>query len=136
MYGADPEKKPDHAWKIVRELKVGNSGSLFVKTHPKSPWVWMDSPLAGKEDETRQVCVYSKKEAKIEKCWQAFDRGRATHFEYNKDGTEVWLSGWDKKGAIIIYDDKTLKEVKRIEEDWLVTPTGKFNVYNTANDVY
>ncbi len=136
VYGADPEKKPDHAWKIVRELKVGNSGSLFVKTHPKSPWVWMDSPLAGKEDETRQVCVYSKKAAKIEKCWQAFDRGRATHFEYNKDGTEVWLSGWDKKGAIIIYDDKTLKEVKRIEEDWLVTPTGKFNVYNTANDVY
>ncbi len=24
----------------------------------------------------------------------------------------------------------------RRERDWLVTPTGKFNVYNTAHDVY
>ncbi len=135
IYGADPAKK-EHAWKVVRELKVGGPGSLFVKTHPKSPWVWMDSPLANKEEETRQICVYSKKEAKIEKCWTPMDRGRSVHFEYNKDGTEVWLSGWDKKGAIIIYSDKDLKEIKRIEEDWVVTPTGKFNVYNTAHDVY
>jgi len=30
-----------------------------------------------------------------------------------------------------------LKDInKRREHDWLVTPTGKFNAYNTANDVY
>ncbi|MBK7579002.1 MAG: c-type cytochrome [Myxococcales bacterium] len=136
IYGADPVKHPEHAWKVVREVKVGGPGSLFVKTHPKSPWVWMDSPLANKEEETRQICVYSKKEGKIEKCWTPMERGRSVHFEYNKDGTEVWLSGWDKKGALIIYNDKDLKEIKRIEEDWLVTPTGKFNLYNTAHDVY
>ena len=136
VYGTDPAKKPEHAWKPVRELKVGGPGSLFVKTHPKSQWVWMDSPLANKAEETRQICVYSKKDAKIEKCWTPFDRGRVVHFEFNKDGSEVWVSGWDKKGAMIIYNDKDLKEVKRIEEDWLVTPTGKFNVYNTAHDVY
>jgi len=136
VYGADPAKKPENAWKVVRELKVGGPGSLFVKTHAKSPWVWMDSPLANNAEETRQLCVYSKKEGKIEKCWTPFDRGRTVHFEYNKDGTEVWVSGWDKKGAIIIYDDKELKEIKRIEEDWVVTPTGKFNVFNTAHDVY
>ncbi len=78
----------------------------------------------------------AKKDAKIEKCWTPMDRGRSVHFEYNKDGTEVWLSGWDKKGVIIIYSDKDLKEIKRIEEEWVVTPTGKFNVYNTAHDVY
>jgi nitrite reductase (NO-forming)/hydroxylamine reductase len=136
VYGADPAKNPDKAWKIVRELKVGGPGSLFVKTHPKSRWVWMDSPLSNKAEETRQICVYSKKDAKIEKCWTPFDRGRAVHFEFNKDGSEVWVSGWDKKGAMIIYSDKELKEVKRIEDDWMQTPTGKFNVYNTAHDVY
>ena len=35
-----------------------------------------------------------------------------------------------------MYDDRTLTEVRRIRGEWLVTPTGKFNVYNTAHDVY
>ncbi|MBI4445051.1 MAG: hypothetical protein HY645_04005, partial [Acidobacteria bacterium] len=42
----------------------------------------------------------------------------------------------DKKGEVIVYDDKTLEEKTRITGDWVVTPTGKFNVYNTAHDVY
>jgi nitrite reductase (NO-forming)/hydroxylamine reductase len=58
------------------------------------------------------------------------------HFEYNKEGTEVWVSGWDRKGQLVVYDDKTLDEVARLSGDWLVTPTGKFNVFNTAEDVY
>ena len=58
------------------------------------------------------------------------------HFEYNKAGDEVWTSVWDKEGELIIYDDKTLKEKARIKADWLVTPTGKWNVYNTVHDVY
>ena len=46
------------------------------------------------------------------------------------------MSVWDKAGELIVYDDKTLEEKSRIKEDWLVTPTGKFNVYNTAHDIY
>jgi hypothetical protein len=30
----------------------------------------------------------------------------------------------------------TLTEKLRIAEPWLITPTGKFNVFNTANDIY
>ena len=58
------------------------------------------------------------------------------HFEYNRAGTEVWVSVWDADGEIVIYDDATLEEKRRIREDWLRTPTGKFNVYNTAEDIY
>ncbi len=29
-----------------------------------------------------------------------------------------------------------LKEKKRLKGDWLVTPTGKWNVYNTVHDIY
>ena len=58
------------------------------------------------------------------------------HFEYNRAGTQVWVSVWDRAGEIVVYDDRTLAEVRRIRADWLVTPTGKFNVYNTAHDVY
>ncbi|MBI3049761.1 MAG: c-type cytochrome [Acidobacteria bacterium] len=136
IYGADPVGKPQHAWKVVRELPLTEPGGLFIKTHPKSPWVWLDSPLSNDPNGTRQICIYSKKEAKIDRCFTASERGRAVHFEYNKAGTEVWVSVWDKEGELIVYDDKTLKEKTRIKGDWLVTPTGKFNVFNTAGDVY
>ena len=78
----------------------------------------------------------SKAEAKVHKCWQPVDFGRTVHFEYNKEGTEVWVSAWDRKGQLLVYNDDTLEEIERITGDWLVTPTGKFNVYNTAADVY
>ena len=54
-------------------------------------------------------------------------------------GHRVWVSVWgDAKpgevGEIVVYDDATLEEIARIED--LITPTGKFNVYNTVNDMY
>jgi nitrite reductase (NO-forming)/hydroxylamine reductase len=136
VYGADPEGRPEHAWKVVRSVELPTAGSLFLKTHPESDWVWMDFPLSADENLTRQVCVYSKAEAKVHKCWQPTDRGRTVHFEYNRAGDEVWVSGWDRNGSLVIFDDETLEEIHRIEGEWLVTPTGKFNVYNTAHDVY
>lgn len=136
IYGTDPEGHPEHAWKVVRKVDLPSTGGLFLKTHPNSQWVWFDSPLSADEDLTRQICVYSKAEAKVHKCWQPTDYGRAVHFEYNREGTEVWVSGWDRKGQLVVYDDATLDEVARISGDWLVTPTGKFNVHNTARDVY
>ena len=36
----------------------------------------------------------------------------------------------------MIYDDKTMTEKARIKDERLVTPTGKFNVYNTRHDIY
>lgn len=136
VYGADPENHPEHAWKVVREIELPSSGSLFLKTHPNSKWVWTDSPLSAKEEQTRQVCVYSKAEAKVVKCWEPTDRGRAVHFEYDRHGKELWVSGWDRNGELIVYNDETLEEIARIGGDWLVTPTGKFNVYNSARDIY
>ena len=59
--------------------------------------------------------------------------------EFNKQGTEVWFSVWnaqDQQSAIVIVDDKTLELKHVIKGDQIVTPTGKFNVYNTRNDVY
>jgi nitrite reductase (NO-forming)/hydroxylamine reductase len=38
--------------------------------------------------------------------------------------------------AIVVVDDKTLKLKAVIKDPRLITPTGKFNVYNTQHDVY
>ncbi len=140
LIGTDPEEYPEYAWKVVRRIELPSSGSLFIKTHPDSPWVWVDFPLSKNETMQRSVCVVSKEEASIYRCWQVADYGRAVHIEYSMDGREVWVSVWGRmneegrEGEIVVYDDRTLQEKTRIKG--LVTPTGKFNVYNTAMDVY
>ncbi|MBV6393701.1 MAG: hypothetical protein KPEEDBHJ_02943 [Anaerolineales bacterium] len=139
--GADPEGNPDSAWKVVRNIELPGAGSLFVKTHPNSKWVWVDFVLNSDEKLQRTVCVIAKDNpTEVHKCWEVADYGRAVHFEYNMDGTEVWVSVWGtadqpgKTGEIVVYNDETLEEITRIKD--LITPTGKFNVYNTVHDIY
>jgi len=73
--------------------------------------------------------------------WARIEGGaqRVVHPEYNRAGDEVWFSVWngkDQQSAIVVVDDpsRSLKYV--IKDDRLITPTGKFNVFNTQNDVY
>lgn len=69
----------------------------------------------------------------------AADTTRVVQPEFNKDDNEVWFSVWaaqDEPSAIVVVDDKTLKLKKVIKDKRLITPTGKFNVYNTQHDVY
>jgi nitrite reductase (NO-forming)/hydroxylamine reductase len=139
--GTDPDGHPDSAWKAVRSTPLPGSGSLFIKTHPNSQWVWVDMPLNSDPALSRTICVIAKDDpSEIYKCWEIGTYGRAVHFEYNQDGTEVWVSLWGdaskpgETGEIVIYDDATLEEKARIPD--LVTPTGKFNVFNTMNDIY
>jgi nitrite reductase (NO-forming)/hydroxylamine reductase len=136
--GVDPEKYPQYAWKVVREIKTKSPGNLFVKSHPNSNHLWFDMPLSSKQEDgtfvNGQVGVVDIKTGKIIKYIQVSPK-RVVHFEYDKDGQEVWISGW-LENKIYVYDDKTLKLKKVIEGDWLKTPTGKFNVYNTSKDIY
>lgn len=136
VYGSDPKGHPDHAWQVVREQETAGPG-LFLKTHPKSRYVWTDATLSKEEGMNQQICVFRKDDFDAgPQCWQAADHGKIVHFEFNKAGNEVWTAVWDKKGELIVYDADTLKEKTRITGDWLVTPTGKWNVYNTVHDVY
>ena len=139
--GTDPEGHPDSAWEAVRVTPLPGSGSLFNKTHPNSQWVWTDMVLNSDPVLSRTICVIAKADpSKVHKCWEVADYGRAVHIEYNKAGTEVWVSVWGtadvpgQTGEIVVYNDATLEEVTRIKD--LITPTGKFNVYNTVNDIY
>jgi nitrite reductase (NO-forming)/hydroxylamine reductase len=71
VYGTDPENRPEHAWQVVREVPLQGTGSLFIKTHPNSAWLWMDMPLNNDPEGARQVCVYSKESGEVERCWRA-----------------------------------------------------------------
>ena len=124
----------------MRSVALLGGGSLFIKTHPRSAWIWADHALNSDPAIQRSLCVVSKKDPEAKpKCWEAATDGRAVHLEYNKAGDEVWVSIWnrkDKQSEVVVYDDRTLKEKARLRDPRLVTPTGKFNVYNTVRDIY
>lgn len=51
----------------------------------------------------------------------------AAHVEFTRDGRYALASVWDMDGALVIYDARTLEEVKRLP---MKKPSGKYNVYN------
>ena len=147
LIGTDPASHKDSAWKVVRTLKGQGGGSLFIKTHPKSGNLWVDTPLNPDPKISQSVAVWDIKN--LDKPyevipiaeWAGLGEGakRVVQPEYNKAGDEVWFSVWSAKNqesAIVVVDDKTRKLKTVIKDPKLITPTGKFNVYNTQHDVY
>ena len=134
VYGADPAASPSTAWSVVRNIALPSAGSLFVKSHPASPWVFVDMTMSSDPNLQKQVCVISKATGALDHCFNVALNGKATHMEFNMSGSEVWVSDWATDGGIVILDSVTLQEKARIYG--LPTPTGKFNVYNTAHDIY
>ncbi len=135
-------------WKVVQEVKHV-PGNLFVKTHPKSAHLWADSPQNPDKDLAESVSIWNISDLSkpVKTINVAKDSGlpetkavrRAVHPEYSADGTEVWISLWGGKtdqSAIVVYDDKTLTLKRVITDPKIITPTGKFNFYNTQHDIY
>ena len=145
--GSDPIGHKDKAWKAVRVLQGQGGGSLFVKSHPNSKNLWVDAPLNPDAKISQSIAVFDVDN--LDKGfevlpiaeWAELGEGpkRVVQPEYNKAGDEVWFSVWsgrNQESAIVIVDDKTRKLKQVIKDKRMVTPTGKFNVYNTMNDVY
>ena len=145
--GTDPEGHPKQAWKVVRVLHGQGGGSLFVKSHPTSKNLWVDSPLNPDEAISQSVAVFdidnlgAGYEVLPIAEWADLGPGpkRVVQPEFNKAGDEVWFSVWSgqqEESAIVVVDDKTRKLKHVIKGPEIITPTGKFNVYNTMEDVY
>lgn len=150
VIGTDPEGHPDQAWKVVQQLYAMGGGSLFVKTHPKSANLYVDAPLNPDAEVSGSVAVFKIADLGQDEPeftvlplveWSGIAEGqpRVVQGEFNKDGDEIWFSVWnakDKQSAIVVVDDNTLELKHVIKDPRLITPTGKFNVYNTRADVY
>ncbi len=147
LIGTDPENYPQYAWKVVETLEGQGGGSLFVKTHPNSTNLYVDTALNPEPEIASSVAVFdiNNLEAGYKVLpigeWSGITEGqrRVVQGEFNKQGTEIWFSVWNAKeqeSAIVVVDDKTLKPKKVIKDPNLITPTGKFNVFNTRKDIY
>jgi len=147
VIGTDPIKHKKSAWKVVRTLKGHGTGSLFIKSHPKSTNLWVDAPLSPDAKTYQSIGVLDINN--LEKGvtvlpiadWADLGEGskRVVQPEYNKAGDEVWFAVWnaaDKNSAMVVVDDKTRKLKKVIKGPKMITPTGHFNLYNTMHDIY
>ncbi len=140
VWGNDPAGHPDNAWEVCYEVETDGPG-LFIRTHPNSDYIWADQTLHPEPEIQQSVQVISKETGEIVKTIRITETpgNVAVHFEFNADGSEVWVSNWNRSdskepnGEIVIFDAKTLEEIDRIEG--IYAPTGKFNVYNRSNHV-
>ena len=58
LIGTDPEGNPDHAWKVVQSLEGQGGGSLFIKTHPESQHLYVDTPLNPEAELASSIAVF------------------------------------------------------------------------------
>ncbi len=148
LIGTDPVKHKEFAFKKVADLTGQGGGSLFIKSHPKSQHLYVDTALNPDPAVSQSVAVFDIKN--LDKPFKVLPIGkwagitdggamRALQPDFNKAGDEVWISVWsakNKQSALVVVNDKTLELKAVIKDPRLITPTGHFNVYNTQHDVY
>jgi len=111
------------SWEVVKQIDTLGPG-FFMRSHENSPYAWVDV-FFGKESDAMQVI--DKQSLEIVKTLRPAPGKTSAHVEFTKDGRYALVSVWDMDGALVVYDAKTLEEVKRIP---MSKPSGKYNVHN------
>jgi WD40 repeat protein len=111
------------SWEVVKVIDTLGPG-FFMRSHAKSDYAWVDVFFGPNRD---AVHIIDKRTLEIVRTLRPVPGKTAAHIEYTRDGRYALLSIWDMDGAVIVYDMKTLEEVKRIP---FVRPVGKYNVWN------
>ncbi len=110
-------------WKLVKTIATPGPG-FFMRSHENTPWAWTDSMMSPGARDT--LTLIDKKT--LEVVAQVREPGRTlTHIEFTRDGRYALASLSELDGALIVYDARTLKEVKRLP---MSKPVGKYNVWN------
>ena len=110
-------------WDMVKRIETLGPG-FFMRSHENSPYAWVDVFFGPNKD---AMHVIDKRTLEIVKTLRPAPGKTSAHIEFTKDGSHALLSIWDDDGALIVYDAKTLEEVKRIP---MRKPSGKYNVHN------
>ena len=110
-------------WKTLRRIKTLGPG-FFMRSHENSRYAWVDVFFGRNRD---SVHVIDKRTLEIVKTLRPAPGKTAAHVEFDKDGSHALLSIMDLEGALVVYDAKTLEEVKRLP---MSKPSGKYNVHN------
>ncbi len=114
--------KDYHTVKRIETLGPG----FFMRSHEASPYAWVDASFSPNKD---QVQVIDKATLEIARTLRPAPGKTAAHVEFDRYGKYALLSISEPAphGALVVYDAKTLEEVKRLPMN---KPSGKYNVHN------
>jgi mono/diheme cytochrome c family protein/DNA-binding beta-propeller fold protein YncE len=111
-------------WKKVADIPVNGTG-FFLRSHDKTPYMWVDSMMDPKFRDTLQII--DKTTLKVVGSVTPAPGKTSAHVEFTRDGKYALVSLSEKDGAIVVYNAATFQEVKRLP---MVKPVGKYNVWN------
>lgn len=111
-------------WKTVAEIPTLGPG-YFLRSHEATPYAWVDSMIGPQGRDTLQVIDKDTLEV-VARLTPAPGKTLA-HVEFDRHGRYALASLWEAEGALIVFDARTLAEVKRIP---MRKPVGKYNVHN------
>lgn len=111
-------------WKTVAEIPTLGPG-YFLRSHENVRTAWVDSMIGPKGRDTLQV-IDKQTLAVVARLTPEPGKTLA-HVEFDRYGRYALASLWEDDGALIVFDARTLAEVKRIP---MRKPVGKYNVHN------
>ncbi len=111
-------------WSVVKRIPTRGPG-FFLRSHEASPYAFVDSMM--QPDAKHILQVIDKNTLEVVKEITGEPGKTLAHVEFTRDGRYVLASLWEDDGAIIVYDARTLAEVKRLP---MKKPVGKYNVWN------
>ncbi len=110
-------------WKPVATIPTPGPG-FFMRSHESTGYAWTDSMMSPTAKDT--LTLIDK--ATLQPVATVREPGKTlAHIEFTKDGRHALASVWEMDGALIVYDARTLREVKRLP---MSKPVGKYNVWN------
>ncbi|MEP6965226.1 MAG: cytochrome D1 domain-containing protein [Polaromonas sp.] len=110
-------------WQVVKTIATPGPG-FFMRSHENTPYAWVDSMMSPQARDT--LTIIDKRT--LEPVAQVREPGRTlSHIEFTRDGRYALASLGEMDGALIVYDARTLREVKRLP---MSKPVGKYNVWN------
>ena len=112
------------SWKTIKDIPTLGPG-FFLRSHEATPYAWVDSMMSPKGRDTLQVI--DKQTLEIVKRLTPAPGKTLAHVEFDRYGRYALASLWEDDGALIVYDARTLQELKRIP---MKKPVGKYNVAN------
>jgi mono/diheme cytochrome c family protein len=110
-------------WKTIARIDTLGPG-FFMRSHETSPYAWVDV-FFGKDRDA--LHVIDKRSLEIVATLRPAPGKTAAHVEFDRYGRYALVSVWEDDGALVVYDAKTLEEVKRLP---MRKPVGKYNVWN------
>jgi mono/diheme cytochrome c family protein len=110
-------------WRVLSEIPTSGPG-FFLRSHENAPDAWVDSSMGPTPD---TLTLIDKQTLAVRTTLTPAPGKIANHVEFDREGRHALVSVYEDEGAVVVFDARTLKEVKRLP---MRKPSGKYNVFN------